>query len=189
MVTVSKPQNLDTPVRLVDTASIKTNQVPIQSPPHKNLETFNPKTGSTSPVRSSLKKDAIGGTVTASVTSEDIARYEKEFYRSQFADSQAGAQNELLYLFQRVRECEDIIAQKDKDIEACQKEIHYLLDEAEKLNVKLKAVEVYASDLQRKNDELLKELAEKNQKLIDYQTNDWAKISQEQAVTRELYRH
>lgn len=80
--------------------------------------------------------------------------------------------NELLELNERVLEKEEAVLKKENEINLYNNEIESLRDECGKLKSKLHAVELYAFELQRKNDLLTQEIAERNSVIQELQSTD-----------------
>lgn len=80
--------------------------------------------------------------------------------------------NELLELNERVLQRDEVIFQRDNQIGLYKNEIESLKDECGKLKSKLHAVELYASELQRKNDLLSHEISERNGIIQEIQSVD-----------------
>ena len=80
--------------------------------------------------------------------------------------------NELLELNEKVLQKEEAIFQRDNQISLYKNEVESLKDECGKLKSKLHAVELYASELQRKNDLLTHEISERNAIIQELQSVD-----------------
>src|SRR5690349_17119660 len=83
-----------------------------------------------------------------------------------------GHQNELLKLNEKVLDQEEKIFKRDNEMNVYKGEIEALKDECGKLKSKLHAVELYASELQRKNDLLTYEISERNNIIQELQASD-----------------
>ena len=87
-------------------------------------------------------------------------------------DSHLAHHSELLELNERVLEKEEVVLKRENEINLYKNEIDSLRDECGKFKSKLHAVELYASELQRKNDLLTQEIAEKNTMIQEIQSTD-----------------
>lgn len=103
--------------------------------------------------------------------------------------------NEILELNERVLQKEEAVFKKENEINLYKSEIDSLRDECGKLRSKLHAVELYASELQRKNDLLTHEISERNIIIQEFQSSDLGLKSQASMVNKlfviqsiEMYR-
>ena len=94
----------------------------------------------------------------------------QEFYKLQ-------SQNDNLEIHGKLLEREEALLKRESELRLAQNEIESLREDNEKLRSKLKAVELYASEIQRKNDMTQRELAEKNSVINDLQNTDFAQKS------------
>ena len=86
--------------------------------------------------------------------------------------------NEILELNEKVLLKEEAVFKKENEINLYKSEIDSLRDECGKLRSKLHAVELYASELQRKNDLLTHEISERNAIIQELQSSDLGLKSQ-----------
>ena len=77
----------------------------------------------------------------------------------------------------KLLEKEETLLKREGEFKLAQNEIVALREDNEKLKAKLKAIELYASDLQRKTDLMQRELTEKNSILNNLQNTDFAQKS------------
>jgi hypothetical protein len=87
-------------------------------------------------------------------------------------------QSELLELNERVLEREELIMKKENELKLYKGEVDAIRDDADRQRSKLKAIELYATELQRKNDLLSRELVEKNNQIREMESTDWTKKAQ-----------
>lgn len=80
--------------------------------------------------------------------------------------------NEILELNEKVLEKEEAVIKRENEINLYKNEIESLRDECGKIRSKLHAVELYASELQRRNDLITQEIAEKNAIIQELQSAD-----------------
>jgi predicted nucleic acid-binding Zn-ribbon protein len=67
---------------------------------------------------------------------------------------------------------------KDNEIKLYKGEIDAIREDADRQRSKLKAIELYATELQRKNDLLSRDLVEKNNQIREMESTDWTKKAQ-----------
>lgn len=79
---------------------------------------------------------------------------------------------ELLELNERVLEKEEMVIKREGEINLYKNELESLRDECGRVKSKLHAVELYASELQRKNDLLTQEIGERNTIIQELQSAD-----------------
>lgn len=93
----------------------------------------------------------------------------------QAAFEQSDKQIEILRLRTLLAEIEEKLLQRESELKLAQNEISSLKDDNQGLKSKLKAIELYASELQKLNDTVQQDLADKNALLVDFQSSDIAK--------------
>jgi len=79
---------------------------------------------------------------------------------------------EILELNEKVLEKEEIVIKREGEINLYKNEVESLRDECGRAKSKLHAVELYASELQRKNDLLTQEIGERNTIIQELQSAD-----------------
>ena len=79
---------------------------------------------------------------------------------------------EILELNEKVLEKEEIVMKREGEINLYKNEVESLRDECGRVKSKLHAVELYASELQRKNDLLTQEIGERNTIIQELQSAD-----------------
>ena len=119
---------------------------------------------------------------------DDSPKNQRQFYENQIQDKahrgpprhdqlgpkdpELARHNELLNLNERFLEKEETVMKKENEINLYRNEIESLKDECGRFKSKLHAVELYASELQRKNDLLTQEITEKNTIIQELQSSD-----------------
>lgn len=100
--------------------------------------------------------------------------YQNPQVQEQFVEKKSNLvhHNEILQLNERVLEKEEAAFKKEGEINLYRNEIQSLRDECGKVKSKLHAVELYASELQRKNDLLTQEISERNALIQELQSAD-----------------
>ena len=83
--------------------------------------------------------------------------------------------NEILELNEKILDREETIIKREGELKLYKNEVESLREESDKMKSKLKALELYASELQRKNDLLVRDIGEKNQYLQEMENTDWTK--------------
>jgi hypothetical protein len=92
--------------------------------------------------------------------------------------------NELLELNEKILEKEELLIKKENELKLYKSEAESLREEAEKFKSKLRALELYASELQRKNDLLARELNERNATIREMENTDWTRKAQILSVNK-----
>jgi chromosome segregation ATPase len=110
------------------------------------------------------------------------------YYKQQYKESHELVipEKDLVELHDKILQRDEILIQKDGQLDQCRAHITELQEEIGKQEAKLAAVELYASEVQRKNDLIGREMNEKNTRINELETADWIRKAQELQVIESL---